>query len=250
MSQAIEKYLDRVMIYANRDDAEAPRIRAELRDHLLAKTEELKEAGVAPEDAVFQAIEDHGDPRKIGYSLRSKWPLLDVRLSGTARGVIAVGPKAVGIFAFGGVAIGVLPVGGLAIGLFPMGGFVLALLFGWGGVAVAPVGMAYGGVAMGLVAMGGMACGIVAAGGAAAGLFAGGDSAGLIAGGDSYVSVYTVQTAPEWLLWLANLIPHSATMAIATFAIMAVFFPLLFAGMYLQWREAARIKRLDPRLAE
>ena len=40
MSQALEKYLDRIMIYANRNDADATSIREELKDHLLKKISE------------------------------------------------------------------------------------------------------------------------------------------------------------------------------------------------------------------
>ena len=63
MSRALEKYLDRVMIYANRDDEDASQIRTELQDHLLKKIDELEAAGLAREDAIFQATEDHGHPR-------------------------------------------------------------------------------------------------------------------------------------------------------------------------------------------
>ena len=35
MSRALQKYLDRIMIYANRNDSDAPGIREELKDHLL-----------------------------------------------------------------------------------------------------------------------------------------------------------------------------------------------------------------------
>lgn len=241
MSMAIEKYLDRVMIFADRPEPEAAQVRAELRDHLLAKTEELKARGVAPEDAVFRAIEDHGDPRKIGYGLRPRWQWVDVRTVGTARGFIAAGPKAVGVFAFGGIAIGVVPVGGFSIGLFPMGGFVLALLAGWGGVCIAPIGIAYAGVAVGMIAMGGVACGVVAAGGVAA---------GLLAGGDTSATMYTMQTAPDWLAWLGYLMPYRTLAMQISFVVMLLFFPMLFAGMMLQWREMMRIQRLDPRLAE
>lgn len=241
MSMAIEKYLDRVMIYADRPEPEAAQVRAELRDHLLAKTEQLKEQGMAAEDAVFHAIEDHGHPRNIGYGLRPKWQWIDVRTVGTARGFIAAGPKAVGVFAFGGLAIGVVPVGGLALGLFPMGGLVLALLAGWGGLCVAPIGIAYGGVAIGMIAMGGVAIGTVAAGGVAI---------GMLAEGGAKITQYTLETAPAWMRSLAELVPSQPRMMSLTTLIMLVFFPALAFGMILQWRETARIHRLDPRLAE
>ena len=84
MSRALEKYLDRVMIYANRNEADAARIRAEQEDYLLKKIADLEESGLPREDAVFQAIEEHGNPRTVGYSLRKGFALLDVRTQGTA----------------------------------------------------------------------------------------------------------------------------------------------------------------------
>ena len=72
MSMALEKYLDRVMIYANRKKEAAAQIRAEIEDHLLKKIADLEAAGLSHEDAVFQAIEDHGVPWIIGWGLREK----------------------------------------------------------------------------------------------------------------------------------------------------------------------------------
>jgi len=38
MNRTLQKYLDGVMIYANRNEKETARIRKELEDHLLKKT--------------------------------------------------------------------------------------------------------------------------------------------------------------------------------------------------------------------
>jgi hypothetical protein len=75
MSRALQKYLDGVMICANRNKKDAVHIRAELEDHLLKKIADLEADGLPREDAVFQAIEDHGRPRTVGYALRkhSRW---------------------------------------------------------------------------------------------------------------------------------------------------------------------------------
>ncbi len=79
-----------------------------------------------------------------------------------ARGILAVGPKALGIVAFGGMAVGIFDFGVLGIGLFSsaalcigllsVGGMVIGLLGAFGGVAVGPI--ALGGVAIGYHALG------------------------------------------------------------------------------------------------
>ncbi len=145
MSRALQKYLDHVMIYANRKEEDAAKIRLELEDHLRQKITELEAQGAASEDAVSQAIKAHGSPRTVGYGLRKGVALLDVRTEGTARGIVAIGPRAVGVVAFGAVA--------------------LAGLVSRGGLSVAPLG-----IAAGLAAAGRTACGIIAGGGLAVGL--------------------------------------------------------------------------------
>ena len=96
-------------------------------------------------------------------------PLLCVRSSQrvpgkglTARGWIAIGPRAVGGLAFGGMAAGGVAFGGLSFGLFSIGGLCAGLL-AWGGIAVG--GLAVGGGAAGYVAIGGFAMGQHAFGG-------------------------------------------------------------------------------------
>ena len=125
MSRALQKYLDQVILYANRKEKDAAKIRAELEDHLRQKMADLAAQGMSREDAVFQAIEDHGAARTIGYRLRKGFALLDVRTEGTARGFIAIGPRAVGLIAFGNVAVGLLAFGNLAFGVFQTQSFQL-----------------------------------------------------------------------------------------------------------------------------
>ncbi len=85
----------------------------------------------------------------------------------TAKGIVAVGERAVGVVAFGGMAcggivfgglgIGLVSFSGLALGLVSMGGLALGLLLAYGGLAAAP--FAVGGLAAGWVATGGAAFG-------------------------------------------------------------------------------------------
>ena len=82
MSRALQKYLDHVMLYANRKEQDAAKIRVELEDHLRQKMADLQARGLPGEDAVFQAIEDHGTARTVGYGLRKGFALLDGRTQG------------------------------------------------------------------------------------------------------------------------------------------------------------------------
>lgn len=242
MSMAFEKYLDHVMAYANLDEPRAAEVRQELHDHLKEKAERLQEErGLSPEDAVFTAMEDHGDARVVGYGLRPRFPWLDVRTRGTARGVVAIGPKAVGVFAFGGAACGVFAFGGMAVGVVTWGGMVLALLFGWGGLG-ASLGVGFMGVGLGTVIAGGLVAGIIAAGGTAAGLWV--PEAGT---GASY---FTEQTVPPAMTFADGLLSDSSTYMMLSMTLLAVFLCVLTAGLLLQERERRRIKRIDPTLAE
>lgn len=232
MSIALNRYLDRVMVYAKRSDEDTVRIRAELEDHLLQKIDNLKADGVSTEDALFRAIEDHGNPRVVGYALRPKFPLIDVRAHGTARGVIAIGPRAVGVIAIGGAAFGVISFGGFAAGLFSIGGFGLALLFTWAGFGVAPI--AYAGFALGLAAYGGFACGIVSTGGFACGVWA--------EGGIGWSYYPGVENMPAWLrLFLPQAAHMTRLIYITGAAALLIMLPAIIAGNLLQWRERKRI---------
>ena len=227
MSQAISTYLDRVMACAKIEDSDqAAKIRAEQQDHLEEKIERLVADGTAREDAVFRAIDEHGDALVVGYGLRPAFPLIDIRARGTARGVVAIGPKAVGIFAFGGSACGVFAFGGVSAGVFTIGGLTAALLLSWGGFAVVPLGIAYAGVGAGLVAIGGVVVGLLAQGGVES-------------------SYYTMETAPEWLSALARTIaPTFEHFAILNLAMVAVMIALLVASNVPVICETRRVERI------
>lgn len=51
-----------------------------------------------------------------------------MRTHGTARGFIAIGPKAIGVFAFGGFALGLVAFGGFALGLVALDGFACGII--------------------------------------------------------------------------------------------------------------------------
>ncbi len=156
MTSILDRYLDRVLVYANRPQSETDAIRQELRDHLLQKRDDLIKEGLSAEDAQLEALRQHGSPKIIGYKLRAPFPWIDIRSHGTARGVIAIGPRAVGIVAFGGVAVGLFACGGLPLGILSIGGLACGL-FAMGGLAVG--GMTLGGLTFGVVATGGLAIG-------------------------------------------------------------------------------------------
>ncbi len=239
MSQAVETYLERVMQCAAIDDPQqASEIRAEQRDHLEEKIERLKAEGVAAEDAVFQTLDEHGDAITVGYGLRPRMRLVDVRAKGTARGIVAIGPKAVGVFAFGGVATGVFAFGGVTCGVFTIGGLSLALLFSWSGLAIVPLGVAYAGFGLAPIAIGGYVSGIVVAGAYADGVYAMGGTA---------ISHYTEATAPAWMKSIMTTLPpliEVPAFHIVGFVIMAVL--LIFSNVFTI-RECRRVENISPR---
>ena len=73
-----------------------------------------------------------------------------------ARGIVAVGDRAVGVIAMGELSMGLVSVGVVSIGVVSIGGASLGLL-SLGGVALGP--LAFGGGAIGLIASGGLALG-------------------------------------------------------------------------------------------
>lgn len=240
MSRALQKYLDRVMIYANRNQTDAAQIRAEQEDHLLKKMADLEADGLSREDAVFQAIEDHGNPRTVGYGLRKRFAWVDVRTHGTARGFIAIGPKAVGVVAIGGAAFGFFAFGGLAVGLVGFGGLALAALLSFGGCSVAIIGFAYGGCAFGLVALGGFACGIIAMGGVAIGL--------LVPEAGTGISYF--KDTQFYLQYFGGILAIKRLTMVTTLVFWGTFIPLMFTHAVLTSRERRRIKGADPKLVE
>ncbi len=241
MSQAIETYLDRVMLYAKREGQQAQDIRAEQHDHLLSRVAEFEAEGMSREDAIFKAIEGHGHPRTVGYSLRPRFPLIDIRNRGTARGVIAIGPRAMGVFAFGGAAFGVVAVGGFSAGLVSVGGFTAALLFCWGGFGFAPTGLAYAGMAVGLIALGGMAAGIIAKGGLACGIWA---------EGGITKTLHSLESAPGWAHTIVESISEDTIVWMGTAALVIGFLVVYPLAMWAQWRENRRLASSDPWLME
>jgi len=72
MDQILDKYLDCIISYTKRNKTDSDKIRTELKDHLLKKIDDLKTQGLSQNEAVFKAIEDHGEPWSIGYKLRKK----------------------------------------------------------------------------------------------------------------------------------------------------------------------------------
>jgi tRNA A-37 threonylcarbamoyl transferase component Bud32 len=116
-----------------------------------------------------------------GHEFRSRttfrgWPLVHIAFgidpatgrARTAKGMIAIGERAVGVIALGGVALGVIAFGGIGLGLLASGGLALGILAAVGGGAIG--GVALGGGAIGLIAVGGGAIGLYAFGGKAIGL--------------------------------------------------------------------------------
>jgi hypothetical protein len=236
MSRALQKYLDQVILYTNRKEEDAKQIRVELEDHLRQKITDLQTRGLSREDAVFGAIEDHGHPRTIGYGLRKGFALLDVRTEGTARGFIAIGPRAVGIIAFGNVAVGLFAFGNLAIGALAFGALAIAGLLSLGGISLAPLG-----AALGLVAVGQGAFGMIACGGLAVGL--------LVPWAIDGVSFLSGENG---LQFLQHFRTHEGTVALIAITLwLFLMFPIMNGVMCsIKRNEYLRIEKADPKLIE
>lgn len=235
MKSILDRYLDRVLIYANKSGLEAEAIRTELKDHLLQKMDDLVKSGLPREEATLEALRQHGAPKVIGYRLREAFPWIDIRSQGTARGVIAIGPRAVGIFAFGGMAIGVVACGGMAVGLVTAGGLALGLLLTWGGLAVG--GIASGGVAVGVVAAGGLSVGMVAVGGTAFGMW--------VPYAQEVTSYYTRDNVPALLKSLGMLL-HNLSFFYRFFILfLTLYIAAIMALNGVMWREAKRVTPED-----
>ena len=240
MSLTIERYLDKVLAYANRPADEASAIRNELRDHLLEKTEAFHKTGLSVEDAAVRATEEHGHPRTVGYRLRRRFPLIDVRSHGTARGWIAIGPRAVGVVAMGGVAVGVFAFGGVAAGVCAVGGVTVALLAAFAGIGLAP--LAYCGIAVGGLAVGGIAIGLVACGQAAVGLW--------VPGAGVSLSYYPRGSAPEIMRSLDPIIGWPGFLAVLTVVLLVIMGILFAVEHILQQKEKARLQAAVPHVLE
>jgi hypothetical protein len=234
MSRALQKYLDQVILYANRKEEESEKIRTELEDHLRQKTTDLQASGLTREDAVFQAIEDHGSPRTVGYSLRKGFSLLDVRTEGTARGFVAIGPRAVGIIAFGNVAFGLFAFGNLAFGALAFGGLAMAGLLSIGGISLSPLG-----AAVGLAAVGQTAFGMIACGGLALGLRV-----------PWAIDGVSLLSGENGLQFLQHFRTHEGTVALIAITLWPfLVFPIMNGVMCsIKRNEYLRIQKADPKL--
>jgi hypothetical protein len=236
MSRALQKYLNQVILYTNRKEEDAAKIRAELEDHLRQKIGDLQTQGLTREDAVFQAIEDHGTARTVGYSLRKGFALLDVRTEGTARGFVAIGPRAIGIIAFGNIAVGLFAFGNLAFGALAFGALTIGVLLSLGFISLALLG-----AAVGLAAVGQGAFGMIACGGLAVGLQVPWaiDGVSLLSGDNGLQFLHHFQT-------------HEGIVAlIAITAWLFLVFPLLNGVMCsIKRNEYLRIEMADPKLIE
>jgi hypothetical protein len=238
MKSIIDRYLDRVLLYANKSEAESAAIRLELKDHLSQKVEDLVGSGLPREEAIMETLRQHGSPKVIGYKLRGPFPWIDIRSYGTARGVIAIGPRAIGIFAFGGWAMGVFAFGGFSLGLFSAGGFALGLLFAWGGFGIG--GVACAGTAVGIIAAGGLALGVVAVGNPGIGAWV---PYGWHHG--EIISHYTSKNVPLVLRSLEPLLNTAVSINKYFLIIMPLSIMALLALSSLQIRELKRVRRED-----
>jgi hypothetical protein len=239
MKSILDRYLDRVLVYANKPEAEAEIIRRELKDHLQQKVDDLERNGVPKEEATLEALRQHGAPKIIGYKLRGPFPWIDIRSHGTARGVIAIGPKAVGIFAFGGLAVGVVACGGAAIGFISAGGAALGLLFVWAGLGIG--GIASAGLAIGVVATGGLAIGVIALGGQAIGAWV-----PPWWSGSNVISHYTAENVPASIKALEPWLNASASFdRHAVWLFLPIYLVFIFSLRYVQYREEKRVASED-----
>jgi len=237
MKSLIDRYIDRVLLVANLPQEKSEPIRRELKDHLLQKTEDLIASSTPREEAMLEALRQHGSPRDIGYRLRGPFPWIDIRSRGTARGVIAIGPKAVGIVAVGGFATGIIAFGGVACGLISAGGFALGLLFAFAGFGMG--GVAFGGFTMGIVAAGGYVAGIVAVGGEGWALWVPWVPHG---GSGGIVSHYTAANVPPLLKSLAKLMKIPETLDRYPQIVWPLYGLGIFGMSWLQMRERKRIR--------
>jgi len=234
MSRMLRKYLDQVIVYANRSEEKSEAIRKELEDHLLKKIADLEGEGQSHEDAVFEAIEEHGDPRTVGYGLRKhRW--LDLRASGTARGLVAIGPRAVGTVAIGGMACGVFACGIVGVGIFSLSVFGAAFLWCFGAwFAFAPFGLAQGQIAIGFVAIGAWEYGVITMGRAGYALYS------MSPGGISESIVFSAVpygTVPSHVYWLAGLVLAYVHTLYSPVMFQMLLGGILSAGLAAIWRQ-------------
>jgi hypothetical protein len=237
MIHRLEIYLDQVMAYGGLPPAEATTARNELKDHLLARIDDLEAQGATRDDAAFRAIHEHGRPWVVGYGLRPRFPWIDVRVHGTARGVFAVGPKAVGIVACGIVSTGVISCGVLSFGVLSLGVIACAMFSSFGIISA-------GSISLGINAMGLIAAGINSAGIVAGGL----NSAGLwVFNGKNVLSYYDEQSVPRWLQELGFSVSWNTLETTLAFApILCVWMLLIASALCFARGERRRLRDSGP----
>jgi len=239
MKSIIDRYLDRVLVYANKPATEAEGIRTELKDHLLQKVEDLAKSGLPREEAVLEALRQHGSPKVIGYRLRGAFPWIDIRSHGTARGVIAIGPRAIGVFAFGGMAVGVVACGPFAVGLFSAGFVALGLCWAWAFLAMGGIVTSF--VAIGVVASGFFAIGMVAKGDTAIGAWVPPTGSG-----PGAFSHYTVENVPLFLRSFESILNDCIFFERHVFTIfLPIYLLVIFALGHLRYHEGKRVASED-----
>ena len=118
----------------------------------------------SPYDVAKEFSENLNKYSVYTYEYKSKktfWglPLVHITTSqnATAKGIIAIGPKAVGVISLGGLSAGIFSVGGLSVGLLALGGLAIgggaiggaavAYDFAIGGIAIAK-SLSVGGIAI------------------------------------------------------------------------------------------------------
>ncbi len=148
----------------------------EFMDSIYENKNEVIERLIRERLKVKQLLADYFEYRSKAHIFGL--PLLHIKFRrhlkakpGTAKGIIAIGNRAIGA-----VAVGRFCCGGLCFGIFPIG------LVAFGSFSSGVI--AFGGFAVGIMALGGIAAGLLAAGGIAFGLSAfGGFAFGFISGG-------------------------------------------------------------------
>jgi hypothetical protein len=139
----IDRYLDRVLLYAEKPEPESQTIRQELKERLWEKVENLTADGLPKEEAILEVLSQQGHPRVAARRLNAPFPWLDIRNKGVARGVLAIGPRAIGIVAIGWWAVGIFAIGVLTLGVFSLG-VVSFGVFSAGGLPSAWVSVWFG----------------------------------------------------------------------------------------------------------
>lgn len=148
-----KQYLNEI---ANRSCLPAP-LRRRAKADLAAELAEL--TGRLGDEQ--QAMQEMGPADEIAAGLYETYASA-MQPVPTARGILAIGRRAVGVIAIGNLTCGVVSIGNLSVGVFTLANVGLGLL-GAGNLLVAAISIAN--VALGLLAAGNMAIGLFAAAG-------------------------------------------------------------------------------------